>query len=152
MRYLLIDRINDWKAGGYIKGAKNVTMSEDFLEFHFPKKPIMPGVLLLEAMSQLTGWLEAVSSDFQNWFVITNVHKCKFYGFALPGDRVEFEVIPLSDSGSDKRIYTGTGTVEGKRKISVEFEGVIIPFGEIEDVNEQKIFFQILTRSTENQI
>ncbi|NIR04642.1 MAG: 3-hydroxyacyl-[acyl-carrier-protein] dehydratase FabZ, partial [Candidatus Aminicenantes bacterium] len=42
MRYLLIDQIVHWKSGESIKGIKNVSMSEDFLEFHFPKNPIMP--------------------------------------------------------------------------------------------------------------
>jgi 3-hydroxyacyl-[acyl-carrier-protein] dehydratase len=57
MRYLLIDCITEWQPGTKIKGIKNVAMSEDFLEYHFPKNPIMPGVLLLEAIAQLTGWL-----------------------------------------------------------------------------------------------
>lgn len=152
MRYLLIDRITDWKEGEYIKGTKNVTMSEDFLEFHFPGNPIMPGVLLLEAISQLTGWLEAASSDFKKWFLITNVHKCKFYGFALPGDRVEIEVVQVSLSGTDKKIYTGTGTVDGKKKIAVDFEGDIVQFGEIGDVSEQRAFFKVLTRTAKNPI
>ncbi len=55
MRYLLIDRITEWKAGQKIKGVKNVAMTEDFLEWHFPKNPVMPGVLLIEAFAQLSG-------------------------------------------------------------------------------------------------
>ncbi len=92
MRYLLIDHITEYKPGESIKGIKNVAMSEDFLEFHFPKNPIMPGVMLLEALIQLTGWLEAASSDFKNWFLVTKVIKSNFYGFAFPGDQVELEV------------------------------------------------------------
>ena len=56
MRYLLIDHITEWKSGESIMGVKNVAMSEDFLEFHFPKNPIMPGILLLEGLVQLAGW------------------------------------------------------------------------------------------------
>jgi 3-hydroxyacyl-[acyl-carrier-protein] dehydratase len=127
MRYLLIDHITEWKKGEHIRGIKNVAMSEDFLEFHFPKNPIMPGVLLLEALTQLTGWLEAASSDFKNWFLISNVRKCNFYGFAFPGDRVELEVRSISSAGADKKVYSGSGTVNGKKKIRAEFEGNIIP-------------------------
>ena len=145
MRYLLIDRINEWKAGEKISGIKNVAMTEDFLEFHFPRNPIMPGVLLLEAMAQLTGWLEAASSDFRSWFLLTKVHKSMFYGFALPGDRVELEVKLLSSS-EGLRTYSGLGTVDGKKKLTVEFEGEIIPFDELEDIDEQRRFFQVLTR------
>ena len=146
MRYLLIDRITEWKAGQKIKGVKNVAMTEDFLEWHFPKNPVMPGILLIEAFAQLTGWLEAASSDFKNWFLITKVRQCKFYGFALPGDQVELDVERLAESGADKRVYSGVGKVEGKKNVSIEFEGDVIPFQDIEELDEQKKFFKVLTR------
>lgn len=147
MRYLLIDHITEWKAEGSIKGVKNVAMSEDFLEFHFPKNPIMPGVMLLEALAQLTGWLEAASSDFRNWFLISRVLKSNFYSFALPGDQVELEVQLVSDENGVKT-YRGVGTVKGKKKIVAEFQGEVTPFEEIEDPDEQRRFFQVLTRNT----
>ncbi len=146
MRYLLIDRISEWKANERIAGVKNVAMSEDFLEFHFPKNPVMPGVLLIEAFSQLAGWLEAASSEFKNWFLITKVRQCKFYGFALPGDQVELELERFPGEGPERRAYSGTGKVGAKRRISLEFEGDVIDLGEIEDVEEQKRFFEMLTR------
>jgi 3-hydroxyacyl-[acyl-carrier-protein] dehydratase len=132
MRYLLVDQIVEWKPGESIRGIKSVAMSEDFLEFHFPKNPIMPGVLLLEALTQLTGWLEAASSDFENWFLIEQVNKCSFYGFALPGDQVELEVQITPESSSEKKVFKGIGTVSGKKKITVEFEGKTIPLSDIE--------------------
>jgi 3-hydroxymyristoyl/3-hydroxydecanoyl-(acyl carrier protein) dehydratase len=146
MRYLLIDRITEWKADQKIKGVKNVAMTEDFLEWHFPKNPVMPGVLLIEAFAQLAGWLEAASSDFKSWFLITKVRQCKFYGFALPGDQVELDVERLTELGADKKVYSGVGKVEGKKNISIEFEGDIIPFQDIEELEEQKRFFKVLTR------
>jgi 3-hydroxyacyl-[acyl-carrier-protein] dehydratase len=146
MRYLLIDRITEWHADGKIKGIKNVAMSEDFLEFHFPKNPVMPGVLLIEAFAQLSGWLEAASSDFKNWFLITKVRQCKFYGFALPGDQVELEVERSSESTPQRRVYSAMGRVGTKRKVVIEFEGDVIPFEEIEDREEQRRFFKVLTR------
>jgi len=146
MRYLLIDHITEWKPGELIKGVKNVAMSEDFLEFHFPKNPIMPGVLLLEALTQLTGWLEAASSDFRNWFLISRVRKSHFYSFALPGDQVELEVRLIGGQEGNGKVYRGTGMVNGKKKIVAEFEGEAVPVGEIEDPEEQRRFFQVLTR------
>jgi 3-hydroxyacyl-[acyl-carrier-protein] dehydratase len=146
MRYLLIDRITEWKAGQKIRGVKNVAMTEDFLEWHFPKNPVMPGVLLIEAFAQLTGWLEAVSSDFKSGFLITKVRQCKFYGFALPGDQVELDVEQQAELGSEKKVYSGVGTVEGKKKVSIEFEGEVIPIQDIEEPEEQKRFFKVLTR------
>lgn len=146
MRYLLIDHITEWKPGERIKGVKNVAMSEDFLEFHFPRNPIMPGVMLLEALAQLAGWLQAASSDFSEWVLINRVRKSNFYGFAFPGDQVdlEVEVIPGGEAGT--RVYSGTGTVKGKKKIRAEFEGEVRLLSEIEDVHEQRRFFQLLTR------
>ena len=147
MRYLLIDHITEWKSGESIMGVKNVAMSEDFLEFHFPKNPIMPGILLLEGLVQLAGWLEAASSDFSNWFLLTKVRKSNFYGFALPGDQVEFELERLGvNDEAVNRAYTGIGFVKGKKKIRAEFECDVIPFSDIEDVDEQKRFFKLLTR------
>ena len=146
MRYLLIDHIIEWENGKKMKGIKNVAMSEDFLEFHFPKNPIMPGVMLLEAFTQLAGWLEAVSSDFQNWFLINSVRKSNFYGFALPGDQVEIEIESLSGDDSDLILYRGLGTVKGKKKILSEFAGEKIALQDIEDPEEQRRLFQRLTR------
>jgi 3-hydroxyacyl-[acyl-carrier-protein] dehydratase len=146
MRYLLIDHITDYEPSKMIKGVKNVAMSEDFLEFHFPKNPIMPGVMLLEALTQLTGWLEAVSSDFADWILISSVRKSSFYGFAFPGDQVDLEVELISDEQSGRKVYRGTGLVKGKKKIAAEFEGQVVSLHEIEDPEEQKKFFQVLTR------
>ncbi|MEW6601339.1 MAG: 3-hydroxyacyl-ACP dehydratase FabZ family protein [Nitrospirota bacterium] len=147
MRYLLVDHITEYKPGESIKGIKNVAMSEDFLEFHFPKNPIMPGVMLLEALTQLTGWLEAASSDFKNWFLVSKVNKSNFYGFAFPGDQVELEVELISSpqKGTPK-LYRGSGFVKGKKKIIAEFEGEVIPLEDIEDTEEQKKFFSVLLR------
>jgi len=147
MRYLLVDHITEWKPGETMKGVKNVAMSEDFLEFHFPKNPIMPGVMLLEALTQLTGWLEAASSDFRDWFLISRISRCSFYGFAFPGDQVSLEVNYISSPADRRKLYKGLGTVNGKKKIVVEFEGEIVPFSEIEDPEEQKRFFSLLTRN-----
>ena len=146
MRYLFIDRIIEWRANEKIKGIKNVAMSEDFLEFHFPKNPVMPGVLLIEAFAQLAGWLAAASSDFKNWFLITKVRQCKFYGFAMPGDQVEIEVEQSIESTPDQKVYSGIGRVGPNKKVVVEFEGDVVPFDEIEDISEQRRFFKVLTR------
>jgi 3-hydroxyacyl-[acyl-carrier-protein] dehydratase len=146
MRYLFVDKISDWKADERIKGVKNVAMTEDFLEFHFPKNPVMPGVLLIEAFAQLTGWLEAASSDFKRWFLMTRVRQCKFYGFALPGDQVEMEIERLPGSTRDQNVYAGIARVGDKKKVTVEYEGEVIGLDEIEDIEEQKRFFKMLTR------
>ena len=104
MRYLLVDRIADWEPASRITGVKNVAMSEDFLEFHFPKNPIMPGIMMLESLIQLAGWLEAASSNFEKWFLAARVIKCNFYGFVLPGDQVELTIRVSPAPGQDLKL------------------------------------------------
>ncbi|MGH7835229.1 MAG: 3-hydroxyacyl-ACP dehydratase FabZ family protein [Candidatus Binatia bacterium] len=147
MRYLLVDRIVEWEAGKKIRGVKNVAMSEDFLEYHFPKNPVMPGVLLLEAMAQLAGWLEAASSDFQNWCLIERVHQSHFYGFAYPGDRVEIEVEIKAARAERERTFAGVCKVEGKKKVVAEFDGKIVALAEIDHADARRQNFRLLTRS-----
>ncbi|MBI5380188.1 MAG: beta-hydroxyacyl-ACP dehydratase [Nitrospirae bacterium] len=147
MRYLMVDRILEWEAGRGIKGVKNVAMSEDVLEFHFPGNPIMPGVLLLEAMVQLAGWIEAASTDFQRWFLLQRIPRCHFYGFALPGDQVEFEIKALESPDASSKKFEGIGTVNGKKKIVAEFEGESVLLEDLESATEQRRLFEILTRS-----
>lgn len=146
MRYLLVDRIAAVDPCNKIAGIKNVAMSEDFLEFHFPKNPIMPGIMLLEALVQLSGWLEAASSDFRKWFLVSRVLKCSFYGFVLPGDQVELSVSVSPAPSDDLKIYSGAAKVNGKRKIKAEFQGNLVDLETLEEVEEQKRLFQILTR------
>ncbi len=146
MRYLLVDRIVTLDLGDNITGVKNVAMSEDFLEFHFPKNPIMPGIMLLEALVQLSGWLEAASSNFEKWFLVSKVLKCNFYSFVLPGDQVKLKVSVASAPSNDLKIYSGLAEVDGKRRVKAEFQGNLVNLETIEEVEEQKRFFEILTR------
>ena len=74
------------------------------------------------------------------------MRQCKFYGFSLPGDQVELEVELSSESGPDHRVYSGIGKVGAEKKIRIEFEGDVISFDEIDDIDEQRRFFKVLTR------
>lgn len=147
MRYLLVDRIIEWRAGEHIRGIKNIAMSEDFLEFHFPGHPVMPGVLLLEAMVQLAGWLEAASSDFQGWFLLQKVHKCMFYGFAFPGDAVELEVRLQGGREGTTRRFLGVCTLGHQRKVVGEFEGETAPLADLAHREDQERLFRLLSRN-----
>ena len=146
MRFLLVDRVLSWEHDGAIRGIKCVAMSEDFLAYHFPGNPIMPGALLLEAMVQLAGWGEAVGSEFRRWFLLDKVRRCGFYGFALPGDTVELEVSRLEDMSAGRRVFRGIGTVGGSRRVAAEFEGEVVDLAELEDPEAQRQAFARLTR------
>ncbi len=147
MRYLLIDHVTEVQSNSLIRGIKNITMSEDFFSFHFPDNPVMPGALLLEALVQLAGWLEAESSGFNNWVLLHKIRKCRYYGFARPGDRVRLEVIPLTPENPYTRMYKGVGKVNGKKFIDAQFAGSIDPLSRHHDLATAKHFFQILTRA-----
>jgi len=147
MRYLLIDHITEVQSGSLIRGIKNVAMSEDFMSFHFPDNPVMPGALLLEALVQMAGWLEAESSRFNGWILLSKVRKCRYYGFARPGDQVRLEVIPLPARDPCARMYKGVGMANGRKLIAAEFEGAVQPLSELHDPVGAKHLFHILTRA-----
>ena len=145
MRYLLVDRITDWEAGRSMAGVKNVTMSEDFLEFHFPQFPVMPGALLLEALVQLSGWLEAAGSDFSRWLLLERVRSVRYYGFAFPGDQVELRV-EANGEEDGLRLFKGEAAVAGEKKVTVTFAGRGVEMDRYEDPEEQRRHFKILMR------
>ena len=146
MRFFLVDRIHEWTPNEKISGVKNISMSEDFLEFHFPRFPVMPGVMMLEALTQLAGWLEAASSDFENWLVLDRVKQSKFYGFALPGDQVQIEIEAQPCDEEGYKVFRGVGKVEKRRCIVAEIVTRVVPMLDIESPEEQRQLFHVLTR------
>jgi 3-hydroxyacyl-[acyl-carrier-protein] dehydratase len=132
VRFLLVDRIEDVVAGVSARGWKTVAMSEDYLEWHFPDRPILPGTLVAEAFAQLAGWHEAVTSDFSKWLLVDRVVSARYFGFSGPGDRVvlALEVLPAPDP--ERRAFRGEATVDGQRRALVEFEGVTTPLETLE--------------------
>jgi beta-hydroxyacyl-ACP dehydratase FabZ len=94
--FLLVDRIVELEMGKRIVGIKNVTMNEPFFQGHFPGHPIMPGVLLLEAMAQTGGVLAMKTvppEQVKNKVIyFMSIDKAKFRKPVIPGDQVRFEL------------------------------------------------------------
>lgn len=91
--FLLVDRLEEVDEGKKCIGYKNVTINEPFFQGHFPDHPIMPGVLILEAMAQVGGAYVAATSDVGGkvtYFV--GIDKARFRKPVLPGDQLRMEV------------------------------------------------------------
>ncbi len=88
--FLLVDRIVEFEAGKRAKGIKNVTINEPFFQGHFPGHPIMPGVLILEAMAQVGGILAFKSADVKDKVVyFMGIDRARFRKPVQPCDRLE---------------------------------------------------------------
>lgn len=100
MRFLLIDRITAWDPGKSGTAIKNVALSEDFFDDHFPLKPIMPGVLIIEGMAQLSGLVieEGIRRDTGRAIkaLMSIVEKAKFRIPVYPGDTLEYRSVVQS--------------------------------------------------------
>jgi 3-hydroxyacyl-[acyl-carrier-protein] dehydratase len=119
MRFFLIDRIIRWEVGSAAEGTKCVSLSEDFFDDHFPRRPVMPGVLILEGMAQLSGLLLEASLLEKHGrsakAVLTVLERVKFRAMARPGDTLVYrtELLSVNETG-------------GKTKVSALREGVLI--------------------------
>ena len=91
--FLLVDRVVECVPGSHIKAYKNVTFNEPFFQGHFPDAPIMPGVLILEALAQTGGLLAAAGmGDLDDkLFLFTGLDAVKFRRQVVPGDRLDLE-------------------------------------------------------------
>ncbi len=94
--FLLVDRVTEFEAHNSLKAYKNLTFNEPQFQGHFPDNPIMPGVLMIEAMAQCTGILafksQGVKPDGSTMYYLASVDNARFRQPAMPGDRLDFEV------------------------------------------------------------
>ena len=112
--FLLVDRVIDHEVGKRITGLKNVTINEPFFQGHFPGHPIMPGVLIIEAMAQVGGILIMDTVDHPDETVLEfmSLDRVKWRRPVTPGDTIIFEVALLRSRGGVYEMR-GEGLVEG---------------------------------------
>lgn len=124
--FLLVDRVVELEAGKRIRALKNVTINEHFFQGHFPVHPVMPGVLIIEALAQAAGLLAKLSVDAdpntnnaKSLFYLVKIDNARFSKLVVPGDQLVLDV-------EQKRIlrgmglYQGTALVDGKEVASAE--------------------------------
>jgi 3-hydroxyacyl-[acyl-carrier-protein] dehydratase len=94
--FLLVDKVIDYKVNDYLIALKNVTFNEPFFTGHFPVRPVMPGVLIVEAMAQATGLLAMASRPEQvgekSLYYFVGIDKARFKRPVEPGDQLVMEV------------------------------------------------------------
>ena len=147
MRFVLIDKILEYEKGKSAVGVKDVTMSEDFLADHFPKFPIMPGALQLEAVLQLASWLVFVSKVYTVKTKVAEIKGVKYSGMVRPGDRMvlNVELTSMDDRGVE---FKAKVLVDDKVKSSVKLGKLsYVNIEELEDPKEAKAFFEMLTQA-----
>jgi len=119
--FLFVDRILEYEEGKTIVGLKNVSIDEPFFQGHFPGRPIMPGVLMVEAMAQVGGVLVKLSTGTDDKLVyFMSIEKAKFRKPVVPGDQLRFEIEAVQNRGKAWK-FKGRTLVEGKVVCEAEF-------------------------------
>lgn len=119
--FLLIDRVLECEPGKRLVAIKNVSINEPFFQGHFPSKPVMPGVLLIEAMAQATGLLAMESAEVpkEAIYYLVGVDKARFKRPVVPGDQLVFEIEVLK-TRREIWVFAAEANVDGKMVASAE--------------------------------
>jgi 3-hydroxyacyl-[acyl-carrier-protein] dehydratase len=114
--FLLIDKVIDYTVGESLTAIKNVTINEPFFQGHFPIRPVMPGVLIVEAMAQATGLLSFKTAQLQpdnkSLYYLAGIDKVRFKHPVEPGDQLKITVQLLSNKRGFWK-YTAKSEVDG---------------------------------------
>ncbi|NQU25643.1 MAG: beta-hydroxyacyl-ACP dehydratase [Candidatus Nealsonbacteria bacterium] len=117
MRFSLIDRIIELEPGRSITAVKNLTMAEEYLADHFPQFPVMPGVLMLEAMTQAAAWLIRVSEDFaHSMVVLRQANQVKYGQFVEPGQTLTVTAQILKQDERETKVKA-QGMLDGRTTV-----------------------------------
>lgn len=112
MFFSLIDRIESLEPGKKIVATKSLSLAEEYLKDHFPNFPVMPGVLMLEALTQASAWLVRASDDFSHSIVVLREAKnVKYARFVQPGQTLRLTASIASREGDTIKLKA-EGTVE----------------------------------------
>ena len=122
--FLLVDRVLELEPEVKAVGIKNVTINEPFFTGHFPNNPVMPGVLIIEAMAQVAGILAFKSGMSSMSVYFMSIDKVKFRKPVFPGDQLRFEVNVTHKRGNVWK-FRGNALVDGKLTSEAEFTAMM---------------------------
>jgi 3-hydroxyacyl-[acyl-carrier-protein] dehydratase len=126
--FLLVDRAEDYRANQSIVGIKNVTMNEPFFQGHFPSNPVMPGVLIIEAMAQSGALLMSKTLDADisaRTIMFTSVEEARFRYPVRPGDVLRMHVEVTKHRG-DLFKFAGKAMVGDKIAAQCQFTAMVV--------------------------
>src|SRR3954452_25419174 len=117
MRFVLIDRIVELNTGQSLVAVKNLSLSEEYLADHFPGFPVMPGVLMLESLTQAGAWLIRDMEDFAHSVVLLKQAKTIKYGsFVEPRLQLQLKDDVVSH-GERESTFKGVGSIDGQEMV-----------------------------------
>ena len=121
--FLLVDRVVEFEKDVRLKALKNVTINEPFFNGHFPNRPVMPGVLMLEALAQASALLsfssEGETSDGSRLYYFAGIDGARFKRVVEPGDQLILETTITRKKGAIYK-YATRATVDGELAVEAE--------------------------------
>ena len=129
---LLVDRILDYEAGKWIRGIKNISIGEHVFQGHFPKQPVFPGVLIVEAMAQTGGCLimKDIPNRHQKVIYFMAIDNVKFRKPVVPGDQLVMEVQAVSLRSKICKMR-GEALVDGQKVAEADFMCMLMDVPEV---------------------
>lgn len=122
MKFVLIDKITEFEAGKSLKAVKSVSLAEEYLADHFPDFPVLPGVMMIEALTQAAAMLVHGTNNFSHSMVVLQeVKNAKYKSFVKPGNSLEISITAKSID-SDSSSFVAEGTCDGKSMVEARIK------------------------------
>jgi 3-hydroxyacyl-[acyl-carrier-protein] dehydratase len=122
MKFILVDRIESIEPGSKIVAVKALSLAEEYLADHFPAFPVLPGVMMLEALTQSAAWLVRLKQNYaKSVIILSAARNVRYANFVSPGRmlRCELEAVEIGDSSAK---FKGVGLVDGKSALNARLE------------------------------
>jgi len=122
MKFVLIDKITELERGRTLKAVKVLSLAEEYLADHFPTFPVLPGVLMIEALVQSAAFLVRASEDFaHSMIVLKSARNVRYGNFVSPGDQLDIEVEAI-EIGTESSRFKGIGRIGTSKAVQARFE------------------------------
>jgi 3-hydroxyacyl-[acyl-carrier-protein] dehydratase len=121
MRFILIDKVISFETGKRLKAVKSVSLAEEYLGDHFPKFPVLPGVLMLQGLIESASWLVRNSEGFAHSMILLEQAKnVRYKSFLAPGAQIEYtvEAKAIEENVSS---FSGVGVSQGESIVEARF-------------------------------